>query len=131
MRNCPGGPPKSARNRYVVVALVSRTIWTSGTTSNLGMRDPDRLRHGGEAGFLEEQSHLRRNRPEDRQAFRDDCRPDLDGARPGHDVLQRVSAGANAADADHGDVDLVTDVVYGAHADRTDRGTTEAAETVR
>src|SRR5438094_8240853 len=58
MRNCPGCPPKSPRNRYVIVVGVSRTSSRIGTTSNLGMGDPDRFRDGGETGLLEEGTHL-------------------------------------------------------------------------
>src|SRR2546428_13973359 len=90
-RNCPGSPPKSPRNRYVIVVRVSRTSSRIGTTSNLGMGDPDRFRDRVESGFLEKGPHLLDDLVEDREALRDDRGPHLHGARPGHDVLQGVS----------------------------------------
>src|SRR6266705_468361 len=131
MRNCPGCPPKSPRNRYVIVVGVSRTSSRIGTTSNLGMGDPDRFRDGGESGFLEEGPHLLDDLVEHREAFRDDRGPHLDGARPGHDVLQGIPPRPDAADSDHGDVDLLADVVDRAHADRPDGRTAETPELVR
>src|SRR6266581_417034 len=79
MRNWPGCSAKSARKRYVVVEGVSRTISRRGTTWILGMRDPDRLGHRAESGFLQEGRHLLRNLVEDPEAFRDDCGPARDG----------------------------------------------------
>src|SRR5712691_2346 len=99
MRNCPGCPPKSPRKRYVIVVGVSRTSSRIGTTSNLGMGDPDRFRDGAESGFFEEGGHLLRDLFEDRDALRDDRGADLDGAGTGHDVLEGVPAGPDAADA--------------------------------
>src|SRR5947199_4311074 len=131
MRNWPGVPPRSPRNRYVIVVGVSRTISRRGTTCILGMGDPDRLRDRLEAGLLQEGGHLLRDLVEDAEAAREDRGADLDRARPRHDVLEGVPAGADAADADHGDVDLLADVVHGPHADRTDRGAAEPAEAVR
>src|SRR5712691_8603540 len=128
MRNCPGCPPKSPRNRYVIVVGVSRTSSRIGTTSNLGMGDPDRFRDGAESGLLEEGGHLFGDLLEHGDAFRDDRGADLDGARTGHDVLERVASGSDAADTDHGDVDLLADVVHRAHADWPDRGTAESSE---
>src|SRR2546428_7453429 len=61
IRNWPGCPPKSPRNRYVIVVGVSRTSSRIGTTSNLGMGDPDRFRDGSESGVLEEGRHLLRD----------------------------------------------------------------------
>src|SRR2546425_9225465 len=130
IRNWPGCPPKSPRNRYVIVVGVSRTSSRIGTTSNLGMGDPDRFRDGGESGFLEEGGHLLRDLLEHGEAFRNDRGADLDGAGTGHDVLQGVPSGPDSADADHRDVDLLTDVVHGPYADRPDRGTAEASELV-
>src|SRR3989442_14650842 len=131
IRNWPGCPPKSPRNRYVIVVGVSRTSSRIGTTSNLGMGDPDRFRDGGKSGFFQEGPHLLDDLVEHREAFRDDRGPHLDGARPGHDVLQVVPPRSDASDADHGDVDLFADVVHRAHADRSDGGAAEAAELVR
>src|SRR5712692_9059033 len=131
IRNWPGCPPRSARKRYVIVVGVSRTTSRSGTTWILGMGDPDRLRDGAEAGVLQEGRHLFRDLVEDPESFRDDCRADLHGACPRHDVLERIPAGPDAADADHGDVDLLADVVHRAHADRAKRGTAQSAEAIR
>src|SRR6266566_2901264 len=72
IRNWPGCPPKSPRKRYVIVVGVSRTSSRIGTTSNLGMGDPDRFRDGAETGFLEERRHLLRDLLEHGDAFRDD-----------------------------------------------------------
>src|SRR5437867_12471041 len=91
MRNCPGCPPKSPRNRYVIVVGVSRTSSRIGTTSNLGMGNPDRFRDRVETGLLEKGAHLLDDLVEDCEALRDDRGPHLHGARPGHDVLQGVS----------------------------------------
>src|SRR6266545_6822265 len=131
MRNWPGCSAKSARKRYVVVEGVSRTISRRGTTWILGIRDPDRLWHRAETRFLQERGHLLRDLVEDPEALRDNRGPDLDGARAGHDVLQGVPAGPNAADADDRDVYLLADVVHGPHADRPDRGAAEPAEAIR
>src|SRR5947208_13729525 len=131
MRNCPGFPPRSPRNRYVVVVGVSRTISRRGTTWILGMGDPDRLRDRLEAGLLEEGGHLPRDLVEDAEAAREDCGANLDRARPRHDVLEGVPARSDAADADHRDLDLLADVVDGPHADRTDRGAAQPAEAGR
>src|SRR5207247_1893979 len=102
-----------------------------GTTSNLGMGDPDRFGDGAESGFLEEGAHFLGDRIEHGEAFRDDRGPDLDGAGARHDVLEGVATGPDATDADDGDVDFLADVVHRAHADRSDRGAAEAAELVR
>src|SRR3989442_15212298 len=118
IRNWPGRSAKSARKRYVVVEGVSRTISRRGTTWILGMRDPDRLGHRAEAGFLQEGGHLLRDLVEDPEALRDDRGPDLDGARARHDVLEGVPAGPDAADADDRDVDPLADAVNRPHADR-------------
>src|SRR5947208_14843814 len=100
MRNCPGFPPRSPRNRYVVVVGVSRTISRRGTTWILGMGDPDRLRDRLEAGLLEEGGHLPRDLVEDADAAREDRGPDLDRARPRHDVLEGLPARYGGAGAD-------------------------------
>src|SRR5436309_7874927 len=131
IRNWPGCPPKSPRKRYVIVVGVSRTSSRIGTTSNLGMGDPDRFRDGAESGLLEEGAHFLGDCVEHAEAFRDDCGPDLDGAGARHDVLEGVPPGSDASDADDGDVDFLADVVHRAHADRSDRGAAEAAELVR
>src|SRR6266704_953380 len=131
IRNWPGCPPKSPRKRYVIVVGVSRISSRIGTTSNLGMGDPDRFRDGAESGLLEEGRHLLRDLLEHRDAFRNDRGADLDGAGTGHDVLQGVPPRPDAADADHGDVHLLADVVHGPHADRPDGGTAEPAEAIR
>src|SRR5207245_10546704 len=131
MRNWPGCPPKSPRNRYVIVVGVSRTNSRIGTTSNLGMGDPDRFRDGGESGLLEEGAHFLGDRIEHAEAFRDDRGPDLDGAGARHDVLEGVPPGADASDADHWDVDLLADVVHRAHADRSNRGAAQPSELLR
>src|SRR2546428_13985063 len=73
IRNWPGCPPKSPRNRYVIVVGVSRTNSRIGTTSNLGMGDPDRFRDGGESGFLVEGRHLLRDFLGHGADVRDDC----------------------------------------------------------
>src|SRR5947209_8616456 len=125
IRNCPGCPPKSPRNRYVIVVGVSRTSSRIGTTSNLGMGDPDRFRDRAETGFFEEGPHLLDDRVEQREPLRDNRRPDLDGARPGHDVLEGVPPRSDTAHADNGNVDLLADVVHRAHADRSDRRTAQ------
>src|SRR5256885_14510486 len=91
MRNCPGCPPKSPRNRYVIVVRVSRTSSRIGTTSNLGMGDPDRFRDRVESGFLEKGPHLLDDLVEAREALRDARGTHLHAARPGHDVLQGLS----------------------------------------
>src|SRR2546426_11806679 len=91
IRNWPGCPPKSPRNRYVIVVRVSRTSSRIGTTSNLGMGDSDRFRDRVESGFLEKGPHLLDDLVEDREALRDDRGTHLHGARPGHDVLKDVS----------------------------------------
>src|SRR6266849_9189471 len=131
IRNWPGCPPKSPRNRYVIVVGVSRTSSRIGTTSNLGMGDPDRFRDGAESGLLEEGGHLLRDLLEHGDAFRDDRRADLDGAGPRHDVLEGVTSGPDASDTHHGDVDLFADVVDSPDPNRPDRGTAEASELVR
>src|SRR5947199_6167432 len=100
MRNCPGCPPKSPRNRYVIVVGGARTSSRTGTTSNLGMGDPDRFGDGAESGFLEEGAHFLGDCVEHGEAFRDDRGPDLNGAGARHDVLERVPPGADASDAD-------------------------------
>src|SRR5438128_3591411 len=110
---------------------VSRTTSRSGTTWILGMGDPDRLRDGAEPGVLQEGRHFFRDLVEDPEPFRDDRRADLHGARARHDVLERILAGPDAADADHGDVDLLADVVHRAYADRANCGTAQAAEAIR
>src|SRR5207245_8718176 len=61
----------------------------------------------------------------------DSPRADLHGARAGHDVLERIPAGPDAADANYGDVDLLADVVHRTYAKRTNRGTAQAAEAIR
>src|SRR5437899_12411453 len=109
IRNWPGCPPKSPRNRYVIVVGVSRTSSRIGTTSNLGMGDPDRFRDGAESGVLEEGRHLLRDLLEHGEDFEDDRDADLDGAGTGHDVLQGVPSGPYAPDADHQHVDLLAD----------------------
>src|SRR5438093_52111 len=126
-----GTNPAEPRDPYVIVVGVSRTISRRGTTCILGMGDPDRLRDRLEAGLLQEGGHFLRDLVEDAEAPREDRGADLDRARPRHDVLEGVPAGADASDADHGDVDLLADVVHGAHADRTDRGAAQPAEAVR
>src|SRR5467141_53768 len=131
MRNWPGWPPRSARKRYVIVVGVSRTISRRGTTWILGMSDPNRLRNRVEARFLEEGGHFLRDLVEDAEAAGEDRSPDLDGARPRHDVLQGVTARPDSTDTDHRDVHLLADVVHGPHADRPDRGTAQAAVLVR
>src|SRR5437870_3927647 len=95
------------------------------------MGDPDRLRDGAEPGVLEEGRHFFRDLVEHPEALRNDRRADLHGARARHDVLERIPAGPDAADTDHGDVDLLADVVDGAHADRANRGTAQSAEAIR
>src|SRR5438309_3016710 len=95
------------------------------------MGDPDRLRDGAEPGVLEEGRHFFRDLVEDLEALRNDRRADLHGARARHDVLERIPAGPDAADANYGDVDLLADVVHRAHADRANRGTAQSAEAVR
>src|SRR6266705_643916 len=131
IRNWPGCPPKSPRNRYVIVVGVSRTSSRIGTTSNLGMGDPDRFRDGAETGLLEEGGHLLGDLLEHGDAFRNDRGADLDGAGTGHDVLQGVPPRPDAADADHGNVDLLADVVHSPHAYWPDRRTAEPSELVR
>src|SRR6266581_2227628 len=131
IRNWPGCSAKSARNRYVVVEGVSRTISRRGTTWILGMGDPDRLGHGPKAGFFQEGRHLLRDLVEDPQALRDDRGADLHGARARHDILERVPTGPDTTDTDHGDVDPLADVVDRPHADRPDGGAAEPAEAVR
>src|SRR5438552_1812242 len=131
IRNWPGCPPRSARKRYVIVVGVSRTISRRGTTWILGMGDPDRLRYGVEARFLEEGGHFLYDFVEDAEAPREDRGPDLDCARAGHDVLQGVATRSDPTDTDHGDMDLLADVVHGPHADRSDRGTAQPAVLVR
>src|SRR6266571_8713404 len=128
MRNCPGCPPKSPRNRYVIVVGVSRTSSRMGTTSNLGMGDSDRFRDGAESGFLEEGGHFLGDRVEDGEALWDDRSPDLDGACARHDVLEGVPPGSDPSDADDRNVDLLADVVHRAHADRSDRGAAQPSE---
>src|SRR6266571_8650043 len=108
MRNCPGRPPKSPRNRYVIVVGVSRTSSRIGTTSNLGMGDTDRFRDGAEPGFLQKGTHFLDDLVEHREALRDDRGPNLDGACARHDVLEGVPSRSDAADADDGNVDLFT-----------------------
>src|SRR2546427_7738112 len=110
---------------------VSRTTSRSGTTWILGMGDPDRLRDGAEPGVLEEGRHFFRDLFEPPEPLQNDPRAAWHGARARHDVLERIPAGPDAADANHGDVDLLADVVHRAHADRADRGTAEAAEPIR
>src|SRR2546425_5595360 len=112
IRNCPGCPPKSPRNRYVIVVGVSRTSSRIGTTSNLGMGDPDRFRDRAESRFLQEGDHLLDDCVEDREALRDDRGPDLDGARARHDVLEGVPPRSAPANADNGNVDLLPDVIH-------------------
>src|SRR5438132_322317 len=131
IRNWPGCPPRSARKRYVIVDGVSRTTSRSGTTWILGMGDPDRLRDGAEPGVLQEGRHFFRDLVEDLEALRNDRRADLHGARARHDVLERIPAGPDAADANHGDVDLLADVVHRTYAKRTNRGTAQSAEAIR
>src|SRR5438552_568201 len=131
IRNWPGCPPRFARKRYVIVVGVSRTISRRGTTWILGMGDPDRLRYGVEARFLEEGGHFLYDFVEDSEAPREDRGPDLDCARAGHDVLQGVATRSDPTDPDHGDMDLLADVVHGPHADRSDRGTAQPAVLVR
>src|SRR2546427_5516021 len=110
---------------------VSRTTSRSGTTWILGMGDPDRLRDGAEPGVLEEGRHFFRDLVEHPEALRNDRRADLHGACTRHDVLERIPAGPDAADANHGDVDLLADVVHRTYAKRTNRGTAQAAEAIR
>src|SRR2546421_4577750 len=131
MRNWPGWPPRSARKRYVIVVGVSRTISRRGTTWILGMSDPNRLRNRVEARFLEEEGHFLRDLVEDAEAAGEDCGPDLHRARAGHDVLQGVATRSDATDTDHGNMDLLADVVHGSHADRPDGGTSQPAVLVR
>src|SRR5439155_1246216 len=131
IRNWPGCPPRSARKRYVIVVGVSRTISRRGTTWILGMGDPDRLRYGVEARFLQENAHFLYDFVEDAEAPREDRGSDLDRARTGHDVLQGVATRSDPTDADHGDMDLLADVVHGSHSDRPDRGAAKAAVLVR
>src|SRR5438552_5169 len=57
------------------------------------MGDPDRLRYGVEARFLQENAHFLYDFVEDAEAPRDDSGPDLDRARAGHDVPPRVACG--------------------------------------
>src|SRR3989442_41290 len=116
-----------------VFAPAAAPTWapSCAKASNLGMGDPDRFRDGSESGVLEEGRHLLRDLLEDGEAFRDDRGADLDRAGTGHDVLQGVPSRPDSADADHGDVDLLADVVHRAHADRPDRGTAEPSELVR
>src|SRR2546428_4387498 len=110
---------------------VSRTTSRSGTTWILGRGAPDRLRDGAEPGVLEEGRHFFRDLVEPPEALRNDRRADLHGARARHDVLERIPAGPDAADANHGDVDLLADVVHRTYAKRTNRGTAQAAEAIR
>src|SRR5438309_5016051 len=95
------------------------------------MGDPDRLRNGTEPGVLQEGRHFFRDLVEDLEALRNDRRADLHGARARHDVLERIPAGPDAADANHGDVDLLADVVHRTYAKRTNRGTAQSAEAIR
>src|SRR2546430_7483937 len=118
IRNCPGCPPKSPRNRYVIVVGVSRTSSRIGTTSNLGMGDPDRFRDRAETGFLQERAHLLDDLVKDREAFRDDRGPHLNGACPRHDVLEGVPPRSDTADSDDGVGDLLANVVLRPHAER-------------
>src|SRR5437879_13453102 len=110
---------------------VSRTTSRSGTTWILGMGDRDRLRDGAEPGVLQEGRHFFRDLVEDPEPFRDNRRADLHGARARHDVLERIPAGPDAADANYGDVDLLADVVHRTYAKRTNRGTAQSAEAIR
>src|SRR5438876_10835630 len=68
IRNWPGCPPRSARKRYVIVVGVSRTLYRRGTAWILGMCDPERLRYGVEARFLQEQAHILDDFVEDAEA---------------------------------------------------------------
>src|SRR5207245_9524859 len=111
MRNWPGCPPKSPRNRYVIVVGVSRTSSRIGTTSNLGMGDPDRFRDGAESGLLEAGRHLLRDLLEHGEALRDDRGADLDGAGTRPDVLQGVPYGSDTAPADLRELGLCRDLV--------------------
>src|SRR5438445_10273793 len=127
IRNWPGCPPKSPRNRYVIVVGVSRTSSKIGTTSNLGMGDPDRFRDGAETGFLQEGRHLLGNLLKHGEPFRDDRGPHLDGARPGHDVLEGVPPGSDPAHADSRNGDLFSAIAPRAYDDAPNRGTGRAA----
>src|SRR5437016_6869318 len=89
------------------------------------MGDPNRLRNRVEARFLEEGGHFLYDFVEDAQAPRENCGPDLHRARAGHDVLQGVATRSDPTDTDHGNMDLLADVVHGSHADRPDGGTTQ------
>src|SRR6266705_1646820 len=130
IRNWPGCPPKSTRKRYVIVVGVSRTSSRIGTTSNLGMGDPDRFRDRAETGFLEEGSHLLGDLLKHGEPFRDDRGPHLDGARARHDVLEGVPPRSDAADTDDGNMDLLADVVHRPNSNRPNRGTAQAPELV-
>src|SRR5204862_31060 len=127
MRNCPGFPPRSPRNRYVVVVGVSRTISRRGTTWILGMGDPDRLRYGVEARFLQENAHFLYDFVEDAEAPREDRGPDLDRARAGHDVLQGVATRSDPTDADHVDIFAATAAYSSASLPNTEPITTAPA----
>src|SRR5438093_12941150 len=106
IRNWPGCPPKSPRKRYVIVVGVSRTSSRIGTTSNLGMGDPDRFRDGAETGLLEEGTHLLDDLVAHGKALRDEHGADLHGACPGHDVRQGMPPRPDTADSDDWEGDL-------------------------
>src|SRR5919201_3403735 len=110
IRNWPGLPPTSARNRYVIVDGVSRRTSRTETIWILCMGDPDGLRDGLEPALLEEGRHLLRDLVEHAEPTGEDRGPDLDRARARHDVLERVPSRPHPADANHGDVDLLADV---------------------
>src|SRR5438046_7344930 len=107
IRNWPGCPPRSARKRYVIVVGVSRTISRRGTTWILGMGDPDRLRYGVEARFLQENAHFRYAFVEDAEAPQEDPGPDLDRARPGQEVPRGVPTRPAPTDADNGTMNFL------------------------
>src|SRR5438093_12750033 len=92
IRNWPGCPPRSARKRYVIVVGVSRTISRRGTTWILGMGDPDRLRYGVEARFLQENAHFIYDFVEYAGPPREERGSDLDRARAGEEVVPAVAA---------------------------------------
>src|SRR3989304_643350 len=131
MTNCPGPPPKSARNRYVVVWWLSRTTSMRGTTWSLLMGGPHGVLDGCDPEVLEDPGGFLEDLVEGPEPARQESRAHRHRHRPRHDVLEGVAPRRDPAHPDHGDVDSRVDVVHRAHADGADRGPAQAAVAVR
>src|SRR3990172_5401765 len=103
MTNCPGSPPKSARNRYVVVWWPPRTAWMRGTAWSLVMGGPHGVLDGCDPEVLEDPGGFLEDLVEGPEPARQESRADLDRGRARHDVLEGGAPRRAPAPPHHGD----------------------------